>query len=615
MLTPELLQLTDDLYLHLGAINVGIVRQGDRALLIDCTDGLTSSLERLGIRRVDTVLFTHHHRDQAAGLGNVVDPAAGGTRLVAPALERVWFTEVSRYWDDPARRWHVYDFHPHHLMLTEPVPITDTCQEPDQFAWGPAQIRVLDAPGHTDGSVSYEVALSGKRFIFCGDAIYDAGQIWDVYSLQKGGTPGGHSIRDYHGFMGAGPALAASLRKVKEAVPHALVPSHGHVMTRPAEAIDALRANLEACYTQYAAISAIRYYMPKLLDDVADKSAFMPFGESRPVPSYVRHIETTWVVIAADGAALVMDCGSRRVIDELKKMHERGEIRCVDALWISHYHDDHVDALPEFQRTFPCSTFAAGLVADVVTQPAVHRLPCLSPAVARVDRRTGHGESWAWREFKLTAYDFPGQTLYHGALLVEGRGQRLFFIGDSFTPSGIDDYCAGNRNLLGAGRGFDACLSLVDELQPDALFNCHVDTGFSFSPEQIRTMRANLAEREALFGRLLPWDHPNYGLDEHWVRCDPYEQEAAPGETIRISVAATNHSAVEREVACRPLLPTGWGPVAARIAPVAAGADGGVEFTIRIPTAARPGRYVIPIEVRYGRLELGPFREAIIAVV
>jgi large subunit ribosomal protein L21 len=45
-------------------------------------------------------------------------------------------------------------------------------------------------------------------------------------------------------------------------------------------------------------------------------------------------------------------------------------------------------------------------------------------------------------------------------------------------------------------------------------------------------MRANLAEREKLFGELVPWDHANHGMDEPWVRCHPYEQKAAAGDKV-----------------------------------------------------------------------------------
>ena len=86
-------------------------------------------------------------------------------------------------------------------------------------------------------------------------------------------------------------------------------------------------------------------------------------------------------------------------------------------------------------------------MAEVIADPLAWRLPCISPSVARVDRATQDGESWTWHEFKLTAYHFPGQTLYHAGLLVEGQGLRMLFVGDSFTMAGIDDYCAQQPQL------------------------------------------------------------------------------------------------------------------------------------------------------------------------
>ena len=66
-------QLSDHIFIHHGSINVGILRDGDRALLIDCGDGsVCSTLDTLAITTVDRVLFTHHHRDQASGVGIVV---------------------------------------------------------------------------------------------------------------------------------------------------------------------------------------------------------------------------------------------------------------------------------------------------------------------------------------------------------------------------------------------------------------------------------------------------------------------------------------------------------------------------------------------------------------
>ena len=106
----------------------------------------------------------------------------------------------------------------------------------------------------------------------------------------------------------------------------------------------------------------------------------------------------------------------------------------------------------------------------------------------------------------------------------------MFFVGDSHTMSGLDDYCAQNRNFLGRGVGFQYCLSLIEKLQPTHIFNCHVNPAFTFTAEEIRFMRKTLDEREKRFGALLPWEHANYGTDESWVRCFPYTQRAKAGQ-------------------------------------------------------------------------------------
>ena len=215
----------------------------------------------------------------------------------------------------------------------------------------------------------------------------------------------------------------------------------------------------------------------------------------------------------------------------------------------------------------------------------------------------------------MTAYHLPGQTLYHGGLLVEGHGQRVLFAGDSFTMAGIDDYCMGNRNYLGPGVGFDACVSLVQTLAPDYILNCHVDQAFRFTESECAFMRANLAERERLYGDLLPWDHPNYGLDEHWVRCHPYEQVAVPGEQMYLNVVITNHSGQARDATCSPVLPAEWASqLEARHTAIPPKSEGSLAWHFAVPGAARPGRWIIPIDVTYHDRRLGQFREAIIVV-
>ncbi len=613
----DLTKLSEHLFAYHGPINVGIVRDGPKALLIDCGDAsVADALKRLEITTIDQLLFTHHHRDPACGAYGL---AVAGARVSVPAAERAHFDKVADYWQNPKSRWHLYNQHPHHLMLAEPVRVDGVLADGQELAWGPARLRVLPTPGHTDGSISLVVEVDGRRVIFCGDALYDAGQLWDLYSLQKGTV-----TTDYHGFLGARPQLTESLNRIKAARPETLVPSHGRIMREPAKAVELVIQRLDRCYDQYVAIAALRHYFPKMFREYAGRADHMPIRPGKPVPGCLRHFGTTWVLISQDKAALVMDCGGGSIVKNLQKMLAQGEIRKIEGLWVTHYHDDHVDAIPAFQKAFDCPCITDRHVAQVIANPLAWRLPCISPSKARVDRPTRDGESWPWHEFQLTAYHLPGQTLYHAGLLVEGDGLKMLFAGDSFTMAGIDDYCMHNRNWLGRDVGFDHCLALIDRLRPTHLFNCHVNEAFDFTAEECRFMRANLAARERSFGQIVPWDNVNYGLDEPWVRCDPYEQKAVAGKLVRLDLVVTNHSTEPRRVACRAVLPRAWGaapptplPTAApgwTTAEVASKRDGRLRLSLRVPVGVEPGRYVVPIDVQYGQHVLPQFTEAIVVV-
>ena len=598
-------QLSHHLYVHHGHVNTGILLDGDRALLVDPSGTtLHTTLAELGIADIEQILFTHHHRDSAAGF-----PMSDDIRVGIPAKEGTWFSAVETFWNDPQYRWHLYNYRPHNLMLAKAISVTDTYTDGAQFEWGPASLTVLETPGHTDGSVTYLIDVDDERFAFSGDLIYDEGQLWELYSLQKG-----QQTSDYHGFLGARHELTESLEKVRRTSPTALIPTHGVVMHSPDKAINALLQQLAHCYDKYVAISALRHYFPKLFAEFEGRAGHMPIREGKPPPEFLRHFGTTWLIISENGEAFVMDCGTLTVIKQIQQLQADGEISDVTQFWVTHYHDDHVDAIPEFQSTFPCETVTDSVVARVITHPIGFRLPCISPSVTRVDRITRDGDSWQWNEFTMTAYHFPGQTHYHGGLLVEGRGVRMFFAGDSFTMAGIDDYCSGNRNMLGKDAGYEKCLRRIQQLKPTHIFNCHVDPAFDFTDAEIQYMLGTLAEREKCYTELFPWDHANYGMDEHWVRCYPYEQEIARGETAQLRVEITNHSSEPRIAVAQPILPSEWNmELSPAETTIPARSDGHIDFSVPIPMHpdALGKRIVVPVDITYDAHPLGQFREAI----
>ena len=154
---------------------------------------------------------------------------------------------------------------------------------------------------------------------------------------------------------------------------------------------------------------------------------------------------------------------------------------------------------------------------------------------------------------------------------------------------------------------------LIAELEPTHIFNCHVPCAFTFTDEEIRQMHTNLADREHLYADLFPWDHPNYGLDEQWVRPYPYEQNVTPGETVTLHLVVTNHSAQVRIARCRPILPESWDvDIPEQGVTIPPKQEGYITFSIPIPThASGAQRTLSPLDVTYDEQSLGQFREAI----
>ena len=129
-------------------------------------------------------------------------------------------------------------------------------------------------------------------------------------------------------------------------------------------------------------------------------------------------------------------------------------------------------------------------------------------------------------------------------------------------------------------------------------------------------MRKNLDERERLFGELVPWDHANYGTDASWVRCFPYTQTAKAGDNIALEVVVTNHSTKAVPARCRAVLPSVLaGEATAWVdATIPAKTEGQLPIRFDIPSNTPPGRYVVPVDVKYGAWDLPQFAEAILDI-
>ncbi len=600
-----------------GFAVTGVLTAGTAALLVNAVHpGLVGRLRAAGVQRVERVLFSSHRRELADGLPEVL--AAWSPEIVVPAAERGLFETPETYWSDERSRWRLLCGHvPYHVTHVRPLAVAQGVAEGDVITWHDWEIGVLATPGDTDGSVTYLARRgAGPRLAFTGDLIWGPGQVRDLYSLQHEVTRNGHPVGDYHGFMGALWTLLESLQRVVSQAPTVLIPAHGAPMERPADAVALLRARFLAAYHNYVSISALRWYFPAHFAEHSRDVGTLPQQATFALPPQVRILSgTTWALVAEDGHALLIDPYCPAAVAAAAKALATGEIAGFDGIWLTHYHHDHVEAAEAARQQFGVPILTDRVMADVVAHPERYLLTCLAPQPAVIAGATTDGETWRWRNYRLTAYHFPGQTLYHSGLYaLPDHGPSLFFAGDAVTPTGIDDYCAWNRNWLGEGVGFDRCLKLLQGLNPDLIFNQHVAVGFRFSDAAYELMRRTLREREALYRALLPWTHSNFGTDECWVHTYPYEQALAPGGVAVVSVRVFNHAEDWRPVSVQALPPADWQAEPRQLeCHCEPGRETSLRFCLR-PPPARVGRVVVPFRIDFGGIAFGSLRECIVRV-
>ena len=489
----------------------------------------------------------------------------------------------------------------------------------DQIDWQGVQIRVMATPGYTRGAVSYLVEVDGKRIACVGDLIYGDGKILDLYSLQDAIPQ--FQEDGYHGYAARAGNIALSLRKILEWNPDLLIPARGPVIREPETAVDTLIRRLQAVFASHFAIDALRWYRgdaklrgmaARVLGSVPLE--WMPAAETiqTKLPQWLIPITNSRLIVSHTGAAFLVDCGNTSVMKEVRRLKSQGTINRLDGIYITHYHDDHTDMAQAMADEFHCPVYCCREMRDILERPEAYRMPCLTQNAIRSIQAMEPGARQRWNEFEFTYSYFPGQTIYHGGLEARNdNGETIFFVGDSLTPTGMDDYCLLNRNFLPPETGFLDCLRTIKKMSGGYLLvNQHVAPAFRFSPHQIDLMIKNSEARPRLIASLVPWDDPNFGVDEQWARFYPYTVEAAAGSELRLQLILRNHSASEQEFHVTPHVPKGCETVAGPLRVIIPSRQ---ERPVNIPIKVKSsGLKIVTADVAFGPWDLREWTEALV---
>lgn len=568
---------------------------------------------------IEQLLLTHHRRDVLTAAREM---ATDELAIVAPLREQYWFEQPHDFWKTfVTSRFHDYAQYTTKI-LAAPLPVDRWVKEGDVVRWRNIEFQVLETPGYTRGGVSYIAVIEGKKVAFTGDLIYGDGKVLDLYSFQDAIPEA--QIRGYHGYGSRLESLVTSLRKVARQNPDVLIPSRGPIIRDPRSAIAKLIKRVRSLYHNYLSTNALHWYfkerrMRQCGDRVLGPNAdveLMPYCHHEQTPSWVFEQSTSRLLIAQNKHGFLLDCGNQRVIDTIKKLIEDQVIKQVDGIFVTHYHDDHTDSVQAAATEFQCPVYATREYKDVLEHPAAYHLPAMTANPIDDVKGVSDGHKIKWQEFDLTFRFFPGQTYYHGALFAEKPGSKpIFFIGDAFAPSGIDDYCVLNRNLVHDDDGYVYCLQQLREMsKPYWLVNEHIPYVFSFSEKELDYLQSRYQKRVDILRELFPWDDPNYGVDEQWAVFYPYGVTSKPSDVVDLEVRLTNHSPKARTFSVTPRVTAEMEIVDASVKPltIPSRQTGVVRIQVKVPE--QPGHYLVTADVRSTGMEFQDWVEALVTV-
>lgn len=513
---------------------------------------------------VEKVLLTHHRRDVAwAALG----PSSRGARVVAPAAELPLIANAKGFWEEfRATRFHDYA-QQSTKVLREDLPVQEPARGGRPISWRGLTIQTVDTPGFTRGAVSYIVELQRTRIAFTGDLILAGSQVLDLYSMQDSIEE--TETRGYHGYAARAADLIKSLRRIADAEPDLIVPARGPVIREPQAEIDLLIDRLHRLFRAYFRTDALRWYWG---EDNLRKRASRILGQTpvewMPMAVKLRQTPPRWwykfgtsrLLVSDSKAAFLIDCGSEEAVRQIRRLKRRGVFTTLEGIFVTHFHDDHTEFVQAMAEEEDAPVYAGKELQDILQNPEAYHMPAMTYNAIRPVHALTEGQTMRWQEFEFRYTYFPGQAIYHGGLDVRhDNGERYFFVGDSFSPSGLDDYCLLNRHLLHPSTGHFLCLDKIEAIEGDYwLVNQHIDEVFRYDAGQLSTMREVLDEKKSVIAELVPWEDPNFGVDEQWSRFYPYGVELERGQGFDLYGVILNHLPEAQTFLVRPDLPPDW---------------------------------------------------------
>ena len=617
-------QISERIFRWTDTCNVYCVTSGDRGLLIDAGSGaVVDHLEEIGVRQVEWVLHTHHHRDQCWGTGRLKDH---GARVAVPEHERHLFEQVELFW----RHKRVYDNYNDRnsfFSLAENVAVDADLQDYETFRWRDVELEIVPAKGHTHGSSMLIGRIDDQRVAFTGDLLGAGGVLYQYHAIEYG----------YGDQQGALFTLE-SLQALRRHAPELALPSHGDLIEDPVGDCSRLEERLIAL----ARLGAGMRFMGRdgghgldLLPDprFTQVSRHLLWGGPQTCSNF-------YVLLSESGKACFIDYGHsfaahmgvaqeredgdtmRFVVHHLDELRETYGVSEIDLVLVTHIHDDHTVGIPYLVRHEGARVWALDEVAQVLEDPAGWcSTPCTLPRPIPIERKLRDGERFAWEEYEFEVHHAPGQTEFHSVLATQIDGQKVAFTGDNvflelapghtgeMTTQLYQTTVLRNSLQLWMHR---RCADVMDLVAPDLVCPGHREL-ISWDARRAVEYRDFIARKERVVRALL--DEPaDVGVDLWWARLVPYLRSVEPGEACIYRLLLRNNAERRVRLEARLLVPDGWSADPSyQFLDLDAGARGELTLSATAPAHADVRR-ILTAEIRVDGESRGPVAEALVTV-
>jgi len=543
---PEVFTWTD-------TCNVHVLRDGESAILIDLGDGsVLDHLGEIGVKRVEWVLFTHHHREQCQGAPRL---KGTGVQVAAPEVEAPLFENPSSFRRMNVKLGDPYTVHGASYVRPpiEPIKIDRKLRRMETFSWHGRELWCLDTRGNSPGSMSYFLREGGRWLAFTGDLVC-AGATMDTWFDTEW---------DY-GFAAGIYALTNSAGLVQGFDPEWLLPSHGPPTREGARMLGEYQEKLRRLEKLYIRGYDVNTFSGATQDKLSRPSPVPHVWQVLPHlykfrgPNFYPNLS---MIVSDSGRALLSDCGllEEKFLDEtIALMKERMGLRSIDAVVISHMHGDHFLQAPYLRKKYGTRIWAIDKMGPMCEHPERFDYCASIQAYGQMfdgapiqgvkfDRLFKPGESFEWEGYRFTIDWMPGQTEFALALTGMIDGKRVVFTGDNIfgdpddpRHTGHEAVVARNSGILEEGYIYGA--EYLSRLKPDLLMGGHSYVMPSPGAFIERYRQWSYAMRDA-FRTLSSEDDYRLWFDPFWVRAEPYRVKVKPGERVEVAVHVRNFRA------------------------------------------------------------------------